>query len=100
MAARKPELDKIFRSRLSSAYDGRNFRRCADCNRPLEPVEASEVAGRIPEDVLEQQLPLHRCPGCDRLFWPGSHTDRMRAFVDSVLAEARRAPTGLSPPSR
>ena len=69
------------------AGETRLFSRCADCNRRLEPVSASEVSDRVPDDVTQQGLALHRCPACDRLFWDGSHTDRMRAFVERVLAE-------------
>jgi len=63
------------------------FARCGDCNLPLERVAAERVAGRVPADVLERGLELHLCAGCGRVFWEGSHTERMRAFVDEVLDE-------------
>lgn len=62
------------------------FTRCLLCNTPLEtPPEA--VAARAPADVAG---PLRWCPTCDRLYWEGSHTRRMRHGLQRLREEADR----------
>ncbi|MBM3747860.1 MAG: twitching motility protein PilT, partial [Acidobacteria bacterium] len=29
---------------------------------------------------------FRQCPGCDRLYWAGSHYQRMQRLVDELLA--------------
>ncbi|HEX7052761.1 MAG TPA: Mut7-C RNAse domain-containing protein [Burkholderiales bacterium] len=74
-------------ARFRLAEDARPFTLCLRCNLPLEPVEKAAVAERLPGRVRELQEAFTRCPGCERIYWPGSHWARMR----SVL-------TGLCPP--
>jgi uncharacterized protein with PIN domain len=50
------------------------FTRCLLCNAPLEPAERPGVPP-----------PARRCPQCDRIYWEGSHTRRMRAALAGVL---------------
>lgn len=62
------------------------FTRCTRCNARLESVSQTEVRDRLPEAVRASGQAILRCPGCDQLYWRGSHVDR-------VLAElARQAP--------
>lgn len=76
---------------LDLARPDRLFTRCRSCNEPLEPVTPSKIADtprladRVPPRVLESHERFFRCPGCDRVYWEGSHTDRMRRTVDRVF---------------
>ena len=59
-------------------FENRAFTRCSDCNRPLEEQSFESIASRLPPRVHEQHPdPVMRCPSCDRLFWPGTHTEHM-----------------------
>jgi uncharacterized protein with PIN domain len=53
--------------------------RCAECNSPLEPATPDEVAGRVPAYVHRQHSHFQRCPGCGRIYWPGSHWEAIQA---------------------
>ena len=72
-------------ARYRLAERARPFTLCLRCNLPLERVEKAAVAARLPPKVLELHHALTRCPGCDRVYWPGSHWDRMRDLLRSVL---------------
>jgi uncharacterized protein with PIN domain len=61
--------------------------RCAVCNHALEPVALAEIADRVPPYVLRTQTEFHRCPGCGRVYWPGSHLRAMRGHMDQFLKE-------------
>jgi len=64
------------------------FSRCGECNAPLAEASRAEVAGEVPPGVLAAGHELQRCPGCERVYWRGSHTARMKTVMDRILAEA------------
>ena len=47
------------------------FTRCLLCNVPLESADGA--------------APARRCPRCERVYWEGSHTRRMRAALARAL---------------
>jgi len=62
------------------------FTRCLRCNQPLAPVAKESIQERLPETTRAYYDDFRRCPGCDRLYWAGSHYQRMRRLVDELLA--------------
>lgn len=65
------------RSQLGPA-DGDAFSRCPVCNASLVATSTQQVRNRVPPFVLRSHSRFHRCPSCDRIYWPGSHWRRMR----------------------
>jgi uncharacterized protein len=61
------------------------FRRCMRCNTPLEPIAREEVRGRVPEGVWECYKSFAWCPTCRRVYWKGSHYDRMRDMLRAAM---------------
>jgi uncharacterized protein with PIN domain len=57
------------------------FTRCRECNTPLEDVPKSEVIGQLPPMVRSLYDRFKRCPGCERVYWQGSHYERMRGLL-------------------
>lgn len=57
------------------------FTRCRECNAPLEDVARAAVLDRLPAPVRAAYERFRRCPGCDRVYWEGSHFDRMQATL-------------------
>ena len=76
--ALKPEaqLGEVAR-RFGLEAHARPFSLCLACNLPLQQAERSAVAARVPPAVLELHEHFVRCPGCNGVFWPGSHYQRM-----------------------
>lgn len=84
--ALKPEAQlREVAGRYALAASARPFTLCLNCNVPLQPVEKSAVAHRVPETVLRLQHAYTRCPACDGVFWPGSHYQRMLKALKPVL---------------
>jgi hypothetical protein len=75
-------------ARYRLAERARPFTLCLRCNLPLEPVAKASVAARVPEKVLQEQHGFVRCPGCERIYWPGSHYRRMRQALEQVAGFA------------
>jgi hypothetical protein len=59
--------------------------RCLECNAPLAPVEKERVWERIPPKTRLWCEEFRHCPGCGKLYWKGSHFDRMAGFVGSSI---------------
>ncbi len=70
------------------------FTRCLRCNSVLAPVAKAEIAHLLEPETRRHYHRFARCPGCDRVYWEGSHHARMQGFIDEVLSEigSRRAP--------
>ncbi len=84
--ALKPEAQlREVAARYNLAASARPFTLCLNCNVPLEPVEKSAVAHRVPETVLRLQHAYTRCPACGGVFWPGSHYQRMLEALKPVF---------------
>ncbi|HET89598.1 MAG TPA: hypothetical protein ENN99_02515 [Chloroflexi bacterium] len=66
--------------------------RCSVCNTALQPVHADEVTDRLPPYVLRTQTEFHRCPGCGRVYWPGTHQDHIRQRVEQLVAVGKSRP--------
>jgi len=71
-------------ARYRLAGRARPFTLCLRCNLSLEPVDKAAVADRLPENVRRVQHNFTRCPGCDRVYWPGSHYQRMRSVLTGL----------------
>ena len=52
--------------------------RCLECNVVLEPRPFEVVAHRVPFHVRAAQTRFAACPRCGRVYWPGSHWQRMQ----------------------
>ncbi len=65
------------------------FRRCLIDNGLLEPVEKKEIFHLLPPKVKAYYDEFYRCPKCGRIYWRGSHWERMRALIDEVCGEIR-----------
>jgi len=66
----------------------RLFTRCSRCNAPLEEAGREEASRRVPQRVLDRVEHFLHCPLCDRFYWSGSHTQRMRRMIDRALRVA------------
>jgi hypothetical protein len=81
------QLREIF-SRLDLAHSARPFTRCLACNVALRDVDKAQVLARLPPSVRERHDRFSACDGCGRVFWEGSHWQRMRALVDELAPGA------------
>jgi uncharacterized protein len=57
------------------------FTRCLVCNAELYPASIEDIDTRIPTASRGLPGPVRCCPSCNRVYWPGSHTRRMRAAL-------------------
>jgi uncharacterized protein len=55
----------------------RFLQRCVRCNEELRRADREEVLGQVPDYVFATYDSFYRCPSCLRIYWPGSHPERM-----------------------
>lgn len=84
--AQKPaqQLRELF-ERLDLARSARPFSLCLHCNAPLHAVDKALVLQRIPPRAQALYQQFSTCDVCRRVFWQGSHWQRMRALLDRVV---------------
>ena len=63
--------------------------RCLRCNVILEEISPQEAEAVVPDYVVATQKRFKRCPACGRVFWPGTHHERMSARLDGLLARPK-----------
>jgi uncharacterized protein len=68
------------------------FSRCLTCNGELRPVEKAEIEHRIEPDTKRYFREFQTCSGCNRVYWKGSHYERMTEFVDDVRSAGTEVP--------
>ncbi len=55
--------------------------RCSVCNGELQKIEKSLVLEKIPKDVLENTEDFWTCKNCKKIYWAGSHIEKLQKFV-------------------
>jgi uncharacterized protein with PIN domain len=53
------------------------FTRCLVCNERLVPLSRQQAQQRVPAHVYHTQREFRLCPACERVYWRGSHWERM-----------------------
>lgn len=81
----REQLRQVF-DRFDLARSSAPFSRCMACNAALQAVEKAAVEANLPPRVRERQQRFSRCAACARVYWEGSHWQRMRALIDALLS--------------
>ena len=63
------------------------FSRCLRCNGELREVPKSSVDAALLPRTREYYDRFHLCAGCGRIYWQGSHWQRLARAVDAVARE-------------
>ncbi|EFI33559.1 protein of unknown function DUF82 [Desulfonatronospira thiodismutans ASO3-1] len=61
-----------------------SFSRCLRCNQVLEPVPKSEIIQRLKPRTRKYFDYFEICPGCERIYWRGSHWEKMCSRIQDA----------------
>ncbi len=70
----KFDLRKIFKP----------FTRCLECNSLINNVPKEEISARLLPKTRKYYNVFRICPDCGRIYWEGSHFEKMKQFVESL----------------
>jgi len=58
--------------------------RCMRCNQRLLPAPKESVKDIVPDYIYQVHQHFSRCPQCNRIYWNGTHLQRMAAFLEGA----------------
>ncbi|NOY97103.1 MAG: Mut7-C ubiquitin/RNAse domain-containing protein [Chlorobi bacterium] len=60
--------------------------RCLICNGKLKKVNKEDILEQVKPDTAQFFNSFYQCPSCNKIFWEGSHYDRMSRFIKRILS--------------
>ena len=57
------------------------FQRCVHCNSVILPARKEDIEGKVPAGIFRDFDEFVICNNCQRIYWKGSHYDRMMNFI-------------------
>lgn len=70
------------------ARQARPFSRCLECNGPIRPVPKAAIAEGLEPGVRERFERFWQCGECGRVYWRGSHYERLLQRLRDAGAES------------
>ncbi len=67
--------------------DTRPFSRCLACNGDISRTDREMVKSQVPAYVWQHHQTFHACRQCRRIYWSGSHHDRMREQLIDIFQQ-------------
>jgi len=58
--------------------------RCSLCNTVLDKINKNAVKDKVPERVFNNNDTFWFCPKCNKIYWMGSHYDKMIKKINMV----------------
>lgn len=63
------------------------FSRCLECNGELISIPKEQVEDFLPPKTNQYYQEFCSCPGCERIYWQGSHYEEMKRFIEKLKQE-------------
>jgi uncharacterized protein len=63
------------------------FHRCLSCNGLLEPIDKDSIGDRLRPNTKQYYDEFRICQACSKIYWKGSHYQRMQRLIERVLQE-------------
>ncbi|MCW8329456.1 Mut7-C ubiquitin/RNAse domain-containing protein [Photobacterium sp. SDRW27] len=79
----KKQLSEVI-NRLQLEDSFQPFTRCSVCNDLLLPVDKVLVRGRVEEATFQCFSRFVECRGCQKVYWYGSHYERICHWIDEL----------------
>lgn len=79
----KAQLREVV-EKLNLDYHRKPFSVCLECNQPLVPRSREEVEDLVPPYVFKTQEQYMQCPVCQRIYWQGTHWQRMSRELEEL----------------
>lgn len=63
----------------------RPFTRCLLCNGEVVHIEKEKIEVDLQPDTRKYFKEFYRCEQCGKIYWEGSHYERMKKFINLLL---------------
>ncbi|MDZ7625541.1 MAG: Mut7-C RNAse domain-containing protein [Ignavibacteriaceae bacterium] len=71
-------------SRFDLQKEIKEFTRCIECNKLLKPTKKVSIISQLPPKVAQSQNEFMHCPSCKKIYWKGTHYQKMLTFIRSL----------------
>jgi len=71
--------------------------RCMVCDGVLAPMAAQDARDHVPPKVRRRQMCFFRCRACGKVYWHGTHWERIRRRLGRARDRAAALEDGLGP---
>lgn len=68
--------------------------RCLICNEVVKKIDKKDVSGKVPFYVYQTKNDFHYCPLCQRIYYSGTHYQKMKEFLERIKSAGGRSRTG------
>ncbi|MFN0202789.1 MAG: Mut7-C RNAse domain-containing protein [Bacteroidia bacterium] len=68
----------------------RPFTLCLVCDGKIQQIEKETVQARVTHTIYQEHKDFYQCENCQKVYWEGSHFDKMKENIAKVRAELRR----------
>jgi uncharacterized protein with PIN domain len=62
----------------------KEFSRCLECNELLKSIKKETIIEQLPPKVSQTHNEFYQCPSCKKIYWKGTHYQRMLSFIQSL----------------
>lgn len=62
-----------------------SFTRCLECNGLLIDVSKEEILNRLLPETRKFFVNFRKCFDCNRIYWEGSHYERMKKYIENLI---------------
>jgi uncharacterized protein with PIN domain len=76
------QIRQVFRHFGIAKKDLQPLSRCSRCNRRMSNMAKQNIIGQVPDYVWQRHERFMGCPRCQRIYWPGTHANRMQSMID------------------
>ncbi len=70
------QITQVFSTYPAEAHP---LTRCSECNETLTPIDKSDARNLVAAYVYETNNAFLQCKACGRIYWKGTHVDRMES---------------------
>lgn len=89
--SKKPEEQlKEVVHRFAKNYSFSLFSRCLLCNEPVVKIEKEDILHRLLPNTKKYFDIFYYCHNCDKIYWRGSHYEKMKNLLDRVISSENR----------
>ena len=81
----KEQVKQVIKDLKLKVEKDKIFSRCAECNAEIKEIEKLKVKDKVPEYTFKTHEKFYICPGCKRVYWKGTHLDKLNKEFKEVL---------------
>ncbi len=63
--------------------------RCTLCNSLISKIKKSDVKGKVPEKVFDNNDKFWFCSNCNKFYWTGSHYDKINEKINKFTKNTK-----------